>query len=234
MIKTIIKDEEHLFTEETVSVFSNREGVRSSALMKLKVAKLGNSLTWRYSLDPDGKVHFYRVDRMGDYHDESEVVSGCGGDVDIYVGDYVWFRSEGKFSTWGKMVPPRNPARRALWENFYFVPKQACRFELTRGQYDAILERWQRDDAKYVDEENSSFKVIEIKHIYNISNNKPVVSALMRRSWSNQKWRVVELAAIEGINGERLYANTLKICRMINEMNNAVEVREEDSDMAVG
>jgi hypothetical protein len=56
----------------------------------------------------------------------------------------------------------------------------------------------------------------------------------MRRSWSNQKWRVVELAAIEGINGERLYNNTLKICRMINEMNNTVEVREEDSDMAVG
>jgi hypothetical protein len=139
MIKTVIKNEPNLFEEITVNVFSNNNGNRSFEQKTLKVAKLGNSVTWKYSIDEDGRALFFRVDRFGDYHDETEVVDVCGCDYPIYVGDYIWFRSEGKFSTWGKMIPPKNPARRAMWENFYFVQKQACYCDTPQLKYDTII-----------------------------------------------------------------------------------------------
>ena len=215
MIKTVIRDDDNLFTEVTVTVFSNDHGFRSPSRKTLRVAPLANSLTWKYSINDEGKVSFYRIDRLGDYHDESEVCPGSGSTDDIYVGDYLWFKSEGKFSTWGIMIPPKNPARKALWENSYFVPKQSCRFELSRKQFDIIIDRWIEEQDKYTDKD---FRLMDIKHVYG-GHEFPIVSALIRRSWSNQLWRIVEIAAVEGVNGDNLYSSTIKICNMVNAMN---------------
>jgi hypothetical protein len=221
MIKTVIKNEPNLFEEITVNVFSNNNGNRSFEQKTLKVAKLGNSVTWKYSIDEDGRALFFRVDRFGDYHDETEVVDVCGCDYPIYVGDYIWFRSEGKFSTWGKMIPPKNPARRAMWENFYFVQKQACYCDTPQLKYDTIINRWDHEIEECCSE--GKFKTLDVKHIYCSNRNKPIVSALIRRSWSNQKWRISELVALDGINGDRLYNNVQKICQMVNRMNTEAE-----------
>lgn len=228
MVKTIIKDDNDLFTTKVVNVWANKQGLRSYRPQEVRYAKLGNSLTWCYSLDENNKASFYRVDRNGDFHDETEVVPGCGGNDDIYVGDYVWFKSEGKFSTWGKMVPPKNPARRALWEHFYFIPKQACRFELTDEQFSTVMERW---DLSCVESSKKyeNFDVMRIRTVYDIDNN-PILSVLVRRTWSNQNWRVVELAARENLNGDRLYNNTIKICKMVDAMNFNVKRETVDAD----
>ena len=217
MIKTIIKDDADLFTEETATVFTNKEGTRTQEVQKLKVANLANSLTWKYAISPIGRVSFYRIDRAGNYHDESEVVEGCGGKEHIYANDYIWFKSEGKFSTWGKMIPPRNPARRALWEKSHFLPRQACRFELTPEQYSEIISRWERDSARH--NHNMAVAEIKIKHVYGgLFSSKPILSALIRRNL-NHKWRIVELCGVEGISGDKLYSVAMKLCRMIDEMN---------------
>jgi hypothetical protein len=220
MLKTVIMEKEDLFREYECNLFSQKSGKRTMEPAKLKLAKLGNSLTWFYAIEEDKKVSFYRLDREGNFHDETEVYSECGCTDEIYAGDYIWFKSDGMYSTWGKMIPPKNPARRALWERFCFIPKPCCQTNLTHEQFANMLDQWE-DECLQANSQHSTFDVMRIRTIYDDKSN-PVLSVLVRRNWSKQNWRIARLAASIELSQDDLYDETVIMMQMVDSINEAI------------
>ena len=171
---------------------------------------VGNSLTWRYTVDEEnGEVKFFR------FRNGKMVFEGNGPKV--HVGDTVWFRTNGSETEWDIAKLPKNPLRCAFWEAgensnrdiFHFNCDDKELEEEKRHGIEAFHES--RKFATRLFSESCWFT----EDSFSVKQNGKIVAVVnLSRDWNHQYWRIYSVYVRNG------YASRAVGEAILGELNN--------------
>lgn len=161
-----------------------------------EVVRLGNSLTWGYSIDESGGVHFY--------HKGADVTSALKNNgannpnLVLKPGDNIYFDADGKESKYGIDTPPKDPFRRVFWEAglpskrelFHVVSEEEVKefFRECRRDYNDNIEEIQMrvPGSCWYEYDDVSYHV----------DGNIVFCAQVHRDWYHQWWHLTAVYCV--------------------------------------
>lgn len=157
---------------------------------KGKIVRLGNSLTWQYSVDEDG-VHFYHKGKGV----TSLLRKNGANDPNLVLkpGDHIYFDADGQWSKYGIDKPPKDSFRRVFWEEGF--PSKKDLFHVVSGE--EVKEFWRQccrdynDNIEEVQRRVPGSSWYEFDEVVDYDADGHIVfCAQVNRDWYHQWWHL--------------------------------------------